>query len=57
MPGAGAVTLEDQPGEAHAAGLLLSTAGGSMTRLGRAAKEVEVYEVDQMGLGEAPVPK
>ena len=38
MPGAGAVTLEDQPGEAHAAGLLLSTAGDPMTGSGRAAK-------------------
>ena len=37
MPGAREVTLEDQPGEALAAGLLLSTAGDLMTK----------YEVSQ----------
>ena len=38
-------------GEAHTAVLLLSFAGDLMTRSGRAVKEIEVYEVNQMGLG------
>ena len=46
MPRRRAVTPEDQPGGVGPAGLVLSIAGDSMTGSGRAAKEMEVYEVD-----------
>ena len=57
MPAAGVVTLEEQPGEGHAAGPLLSTAGDLMTGSGRAVKEIEVDEVDYIGPGDAPIPR